>query len=686
MGRFKGKDLYLKNDDQIYFGDNQEAALWYDDSDLQVNHTISGVAATQPYHLVQKQYVDGQIATVSGGEAGPPGFGVFATARVDADGTVRDSFNLNVSRSATGTYGCTFTSRPKDAYYSVIAQPYQTVTDTNAMVSSVSTTGFTIQVGQGDNGSSPDVLTDTDFSVVVVNSEGSTTAASGVGYLCACQIRRTTDYTYTTSWANVTFDTTDVENTTIITHDGTNTERINIGATGLYMISYDMKAHLATGSTNNIVQASGRVLINGTTVAPGSSLFANVYVSETHDVDCTAIVYLTAGDYIVFQAMKGTTDAMTAPADTVFNIVKLDGVKGDKGDKGAPGADGADGIDGVVTVSGSATGYFDAYDSSGGTTVGTTWVDIPLITERYKSTGLFAHSASSPEVIIQESYTYIINARVTTAITAGSTRTDSIMRIVKDSGSGYVEIPGTRAKMYNRTLNLGENTGNVTIVSGLNKNDRIKVQAIRDNGSSTLALEANGSSLSIFTTTGEKGDPGADGAPGSGSNLSLKHEGTTVTGSPFSILNFTGSSVNKVEDQGGGQAEIYIEPDFGSWYGWSFSDSESNTNSTSWVNKVTYTSPSVPAGYYRVGYQFEWRRNSASNDFKARIQIDNTNTIMEMNEESKDINSWHHVGGFVIVNLTNASHTIDIDFSGENTGSTSYIRRARIEFWMINSS
>ncbi|RLI52469.1 MAG: hypothetical protein DRO87_13165, partial [Candidatus Thorarchaeota archaeon] len=297
MGRFKGKDLYLKDDDQVYFGDNQEAALWYADSDLQLNHTLSGVAATQPYHLVQRQYVDDQIAivsgthyaggmgewkykgtsgdsdpgngnfkvdnaaqasvteiyisnendagidlkailsnfdagdslyiqrtkdadqaylyeitsvtdntsyhtfgvtykddtgtaftnnkdflfvklakkitgvtdhgnltglgdddhtqyilvdgtrgftatvsgtdpiedydlstkyyvdeqvaTVSGGEAGPPGFGVFASARVDGDGTVRDSFNLSVSRASTGTYNCTFTSRPKDAYYSV---------------------------------------------------------------------------------------------------------------------------------------------------------------------------------------------------------------------------------------------------------------------------------------------------------------------------------------------------------------------------------------------------------------------------------------------------------------------------------------------------------------------------------------------------------------------------------------
>ena len=53
MAKFKGKDLYLNSDDQVYFGDNAEAAMWYDASGkLQINHTVSGVAAVQPYDLV----------------------------------------------------------------------------------------------------------------------------------------------------------------------------------------------------------------------------------------------------------------------------------------------------------------------------------------------------------------------------------------------------------------------------------------------------------------------------------------------------------------------------------------------------------------------------------------------------------------------------------------------------------
>lgn len=57
MARFKGKDLYLEDDDQAYFGNNQEAALWYIGNELRLDHTISGTLATQGHHLVRKDQV-----------------------------------------------------------------------------------------------------------------------------------------------------------------------------------------------------------------------------------------------------------------------------------------------------------------------------------------------------------------------------------------------------------------------------------------------------------------------------------------------------------------------------------------------------------------------------------------------------------------------------------------------------
>ena len=67
MARIKGKDLYLNDDDQIYFGDNQEAQLWYLDGELRLDHTISGTAATAGYHLIRKDQVEELITTAVSG-------------------------------------------------------------------------------------------------------------------------------------------------------------------------------------------------------------------------------------------------------------------------------------------------------------------------------------------------------------------------------------------------------------------------------------------------------------------------------------------------------------------------------------------------------------------------------------------------------------------------------------------
>lgn len=63
MARIKGKDLYLNDDDQIYFGDNKESSLWFDNGELQLSTTISGVSPTEDYHLTTKDYVDAGLST-----------------------------------------------------------------------------------------------------------------------------------------------------------------------------------------------------------------------------------------------------------------------------------------------------------------------------------------------------------------------------------------------------------------------------------------------------------------------------------------------------------------------------------------------------------------------------------------------------------------------------------------------
>ena len=66
MSRIKNRDIYLKDGDQIYFGNSQDSAIWFAGGELRMNTTISGVDPTQNYHLSTKSYVDTQDTTISG--------------------------------------------------------------------------------------------------------------------------------------------------------------------------------------------------------------------------------------------------------------------------------------------------------------------------------------------------------------------------------------------------------------------------------------------------------------------------------------------------------------------------------------------------------------------------------------------------------------------------------------------
>lgn len=65
MAKFKGKNLKLDTSQSVYFGDSDQARLWFE-TDLNLNHTVSGVAATAGHHLIRKDQVDDALATLSG--------------------------------------------------------------------------------------------------------------------------------------------------------------------------------------------------------------------------------------------------------------------------------------------------------------------------------------------------------------------------------------------------------------------------------------------------------------------------------------------------------------------------------------------------------------------------------------------------------------------------------------------
>jgi hypothetical protein len=91
----------------------------------------------------------------------------YAFSKTLSNGNQTEGFNLSVTRVSTGIYDYFFSSPASNVNYGIFAQPYGTTTDTNTQISNVTTSGFRVEIGQGDNGSSPDVLVDTDHSVGV---------------------------------------------------------------------------------------------------------------------------------------------------------------------------------------------------------------------------------------------------------------------------------------------------------------------------------------------------------------------------------------------------------------------------------------------------------------------------------------------------------------------------------------
>jgi hypothetical protein len=182
-----GESRVYKNGNTLISGSYKEAGY---DSVIEANFDLSNQCLAQ---LQFDDYLTFQIRTTTSdttilnnthfniskldgvkglpGEQGPQGeigSANFAWSKTSANGIILNSFNLSCSKGGTGIYNYLFSdSNPLDNNYVITGQHYSTTTDTNIFISNVTTNGFTITVGEGDNGGSPDIPTDTIHSIVI---------------------------------------------------------------------------------------------------------------------------------------------------------------------------------------------------------------------------------------------------------------------------------------------------------------------------------------------------------------------------------------------------------------------------------------------------------------------------------------------------------------------------------------
>lgn len=140
------------------------------------------------------------------------------------------------------------------------------------------------------------------------------------------QARRSTAFTLSNAFMDVTHNNTDVEtDDAVIEHNNTNTDDIDIKVTGVYRIGYEATIEPITTS-NRTITADGRVRVNDTTVLPGSETRDGVFNDSSiageqafGSLSQTFYASLTASDKVTLQL--GKTQISSAGQFDAQNIV-----------------------------------------------------------------------------------------------------------------------------------------------------------------------------------------------------------------------------------------------------------------------------------------------------------------------------------------------------------------------------
>lgn len=108
------------------------------------------------------------------GDEGVAGYGLYAMARTDADGTIRSSIGLTVLKIGVGEYQYSFTTSTLSNKYLVSATAYNLDlhNDTNIYIFDTTPDGFTLKIGDGDNAQIEDVFVDEEHSVIITTESG----------------------------------------------------------------------------------------------------------------------------------------------------------------------------------------------------------------------------------------------------------------------------------------------------------------------------------------------------------------------------------------------------------------------------------------------------------------------------------------------------------------------------------
>lgn len=91
---------------------------------------------------------------------------------------------------------------------------------------------------------------------------------------------------------------------------------------------------------------------------------------------------------------------------------------------------------------------------------------------------------------------------------------------------------------------------------------------------------------------------------------------------------------------------------------------EISTTQKSYVRANRLTTKHLLAGYYKLEWYYEWASPSLNPSLNCQIQLDDTTTVHSQQSAASigDGTKFTSATGFTVVNLTEGTHDIDIDF------------------------
>ena len=120
---------------------------------------------------------------------------------------------------------------------------------------------------------------------------------------------------------------------------------------------------------------------------------------------------------------------------------------------------------------------------------------------------------------------------------------------------------------------------------------------------------------------------------------------------------------------------------FGIEYEATREETESTTSSTEWQQKLRLNLKNLAGGKYRMSWNFHWWISNKANFFKARVQIDDTTSIMSIVEGVVNANEQKNESGYSYEQLSSGNHYIDLEFKSHSSSYSASITKCRLDIW-----